>query len=205
MPTLISNWFARQQAATQSYCYRSRDGQRAKLRTETAQTIDAIPFARTCCEFPHRDHSRLILSDRSVTSPSARAATATAFLSVSTALATVLQSLTTFGLTKLIGVGEFGAWREFVLFAGLTGVLHAGFADGLQVSWCRTREGPLVPDVRWAFKVISIAHVGWLGIAVGVSLAFPSLEAFPFFVDCCRPLRPSLECLHRASVPCPVY
>ena len=45
----------------------------------------------------------------------------TFLLSLSTALATVIQALVTFGLTKLIPTEDFGAWREFVLAAGFTG------------------------------------------------------------------------------------
>jgi len=42
----------------------------------------------------------------------------TFLLSLSTALATAIQALATFGLTKLIPTEDFGAWREFVLAAG---------------------------------------------------------------------------------------
>jgi O-antigen/teichoic acid export membrane protein len=103
-------------------------------------------------------------------------------LSVGTAVATVIQSLTTLGLTKLISVSEFGAWREFVLFAGFTGVLHVGFADGLQVMWCRNPHDSDAPDPSWSVKTLVVTHLGWVGLAALISLALPSIESFPFFV-----------------------
>jgi len=105
----------------------------------------------------------------------------TFLVSLSTALATVVQAVTTFGLTKLISNEEFGAWREFVLVAGFTGLLHIGYADGLQVVWCSPKPPIAEPDVRSSLVTILSFHLLWIAIGLTISLGLPSLESFPFF------------------------
>jgi len=105
----------------------------------------------------------------------------TFLLSLSTALATVIQALATFGLTKLITTEDFGAWREFVLAAGFTGVLHAGYADGLQVVWCSPKSASVQPDVGVALTTLLATHLLWISIGLAISLTLPNLESFPFF------------------------
>ena len=117
------------------------------------------------------------MKERAVTKP----VRDTFLLSLSTALATVIQALATFGLTKLIPTENFGAWREFVLAAGFTGLLHAGYADGLQVVWCSPRSASVQPDVRVALTTLLTTHLLWIAIGLAMSLMFPNLESFPFF------------------------
>ena len=105
----------------------------------------------------------------------------TFLLSLSTALATVIQALVTFGLTKLIPTEDFGAWREFVLAAGFTGVLHAGYADGLQVLWCSPKSASVQPDVQVALTTLLATHLLWIAIGFAISLTLPNLESFSFF------------------------
>ncbi len=105
----------------------------------------------------------------------------TFLLSLSTALATVIQALATFGLTRLISTEEFGAWREFVLVASLTGVLHAGYADGLQVIWCSPKRTTVDVNVPSAVTTLLATHLIWVAIGLAVSLRLPALESFPFF------------------------
>src|SRR6266850_592638 len=105
----------------------------------------------------------------------------TFLLSLSTALATAIQALATFGLTKLIPPENFGAWREFVLAAGFTGLLHAGYVDGLQVLWCSPTSAGVQPDVRVALTTLLATHTLWIAIGVAISLMLPNLESFPFF------------------------
>ncbi len=105
----------------------------------------------------------------------------TFLVSLSTALATVIQAVTTFGLTKLISTEDFGAWREFVLVAGFTGLLHLGYADGLQVVWCSPRATIEEPDVRSALTTLLATHVLWIAVGLAISLRLPGLESFPFF------------------------
>src|SRR5882672_655380 len=106
----------------------------------------------------------------------------TFLLSLSTALATAIQALATFGLTKLIPPENFGAWREFVLAAGFTGLLHAGYVDGLQVLWCSPTSAGVQPDVRVALTTLLATHTLWIAIGVAISLMLPNLESSPF---CC--------------------
>lgn len=109
-----------------------------------------------------------------------KVATDTLALSLSTAVATVFQATTTFGLSKLLSVADFGAWREFVLCSTFTGILHLGLADGLQVAWLR-HPGRTEPTVGFGIGALLRIHAGWVALGLLLSVFVPSWEPFPFF------------------------
>jgi O-antigen/teichoic acid export membrane protein len=110
-----------------------------------------------------------------------KAASDTLALGLSSGVATCIQGVTTFGLSKLLSTTDFGAWREFVLCTTFVGILQGGFADGLQVAWCTGVPKRRAPGLRSGVRALLLVHLCWLAIAVALSVFAARIEPFRFF------------------------
>jgi len=110
-----------------------------------------------------------------------KVATDTLALVLSSGAATLFQGITTFGLSKLLTTADFGAWREFVLCGTFVGVLHLGFADGLQVAWCSPARDRRAPTLGSGVRVLLSIQGAWVAVGLGLGIVAWRVEPFPFF------------------------
>jgi O-antigen/teichoic acid export membrane protein len=92
-----------------------------------------------------------------------------ATLGTGTFLSALFNVALVFVVPKLISVQDYGYWRMFALYAGYTGFLHFGFADGALLRWAGHPLEAFHREVRPALKYLFWQQVILLAPAVAIA------------------------------------
>ena len=93
--------------------------------------------------------------------------------------AAVFGAALVFVIPRLLSVEEFGYWRLFLLYAGYTGLLHLGCADGALLAWAGRDLQDFGHEIRPAARFILVQHLVFvLPVAVAAALLLPAQVRF---------------------------
>src|SRR6202043_804367 len=94
-----------------------------------------------------------------------------ATLGTGTLLAALFNVLLAFVIPRLVSVEDFGYWRLFLLYAGYTGLLHLGLADGTLLRWAGRPLGEFRHEIGPSLKFLFWQHLAF-AVPAGVIVAF---------------------------------
>jgi O-antigen/teichoic acid export membrane protein len=100
-------------------------------------------------------------------------------MSGGTAVTALFNTLLVFLIPRLVSVEDFGYWRLFLLYAGYSGFLHLGFADGALLRWAGRPLEEFHDEIAPAMKFLTQQQ---LGVVIPASLIVAFLLPSPMNV-----------------------